>query len=179
MKKLLLLTLLIAGCGSSYYVKRDIKHLDGLSLQYPNEFAKLSNMINPCFTGAAKSDTVVKHTSDTIVTAGIERLVPGRPGKPDTLYFRGKTIRNNIYTTIHDTVTDNRALNASHVIAKSAADSLIIIKTQNAELKIDKSSLIKWVIGLAVVLFSVLGFSIYKFFSGGAILGTVKNIIWR
>jgi len=177
MKKLLLISLLIAGCGSSYYATRDVKRLDGLSLQYPNEFAKLSNMINPCFTGAAKSDTVVKHTSDTIVTAGIERLVPGSPGKPDTLYFPGKTIRNNIYTTIHDTVTDNRALNASAVIAKSSTDSLIIIKTQNVELKTDKSSLIKWVIGLAIVLLSFLGFSIYKFFSGGVILGTVKNFI--
>ena len=165
------------GCGTSYYVKRDIKRLDGLSLQYPNEFAKLSNLINPCFTGAAKSDTLVKHTSDTIVTAAIERLVPGGPGKPDTLYLPGKTIRNNIYTTIYDTVTDNRALNASTVIAKSAADSLIIIKTQNVELKTDKSSLIKWVIGLAVILLSLLGLSIYKFFSGGAILGTVKNLI--
>jgi hypothetical protein len=177
MKKLLLISLLIAGCGSSYYAKRDIKRLDGLSLQYPNEFTKLSNMINPCFTSAAKSDTVVKHTSDTIIAAAIKRLVPGGPGKPDTIFIPGKTIRSNIYTTIHDTVPDNRALNASNVIAKSAADSLIIIKTQNVELKTDKSSLIKWVIGFAIVLLSVLGFSIYKFFSGGAILGTVKNLI--
>jgi len=177
MKKLLLLSLLIAGCGSSYYAKRDIKRLDGLSLQYPNEFAKLSNMLNPCFTGAAKSDTAIKHISDTIITAGIERLVAGSPGKPDTLYLAGKTIRNNIYTTIHDTVMDNRALNASTVIAKSAADSLIIIKTKNIELRADESSLIKWIISLAVVLLSVLGFSVYKFFSGGAIFGTVKNLI--
>jgi hypothetical protein len=177
MKKLLLLTLLIAGCGSSYYVKRDTKRLDGLSLQYPNEFAKLSNLINPCFTGTAKSDTVIKHTSDTIITAGIERFVTGTAGKPDTVYLPGKTIRNNTYTTIHDTVPDNRALNASTVIAKSAADSLIITKTQNMELKTDKSSLIKWVIGLGVVLLSLLGFSIYRFFSGGAILGTVKGLI--
>ncbi len=177
MKKLLLISLFITGCGSSYYAKRDIKRLNGLSLQYPNEFAKLSNMLNPCFTGAAKSDTVIKHTSDTIVTAGIERLVPGSAGKPDTLYLPGKTIRNNIFTTIHDTVTDNRALNAFNISAKSAADSLIIIKTQSMELKAGKSSLIKWVIGLAVVLLSVLGLSIYKFFSGGAILGTVKNFI--
>jgi hypothetical protein len=177
MKKLLLLSLLIVGCGSSYYVKRDTKRLDGLAIQYPNEFEKLSNMINPCFTVAAKSDTIVKHTSDTIITAGIERLVPGAPGKPDTVYFPGKTIRNNIYTTIHDTVTDNRALNASTILAKSAVDSLIIIKTQSMELKTDKINLIKWVIGLGVVLLAVLGFSVYKFFSGGAILGTVKNLI--
>src|SRR5579862_371470 len=130
MKKLLLISLLIAGCGSSYYAKRDIKRLDGLSLQYPNEFAKLSNMLDPCFTGAAKSDTVVKHTSDTIVIAGMERLVSGSPGKPDTLYLPDKTIRNNFFTTIHDTVTDNRALNAFSITTESAADSLIIIKTQ-------------------------------------------------
>ena len=177
MKKLLLLPLFIAGCGSSYYVKRDVKRLDGLSLQYPNEFTRLSNLVNPCFTGIAKSNTVVKHTSDTIVTAGIERLVPGKTGKPDTLYLPGKTIRDNIYTTIHDTVTDNRALNACNVIAKSTADSLIIIKTQNIQLKADKSSLIKWVIGLAVLLLSFCGIGIYRFFSGGAILGTVKKLV--
>jgi hypothetical protein len=177
MKKILLLSLFIAGCGSSYYAKHDVKRLDDLSLQYPKEFARLSNLINPCFTGIAKSDTVVKHTSDTIVTAGIERLVAGKPGKPDTLYLAGKTITNNIYTTIHDTVTDKRAVNACNVIAKSAADSLIVIKTQNIQLKADKSSLIKWVIGLAVLLLIFFGTGIYRFISGGAILGTVKKFV--
>ena len=166
MKKLLLLSIFITGCGSSYYIKRDVKRLDGLSLQYPSEFARLSNLVDPCFTGIAKSDTVVKHTSDTIVTAGIERLVPGQPGKPDTLYLAGETTRNNIFTTIHDTVTDSRALKAIDAVAKIAADSLIITKTQNIQLKANKSSLIKWVAGLAVALLFVLAISIYKFFSG-------------
>ena len=177
MKKLLLLSMFIAGCGSSYYIKHDVKRLDGLSLQYPNEFARLSNLVDPCFTGFAKSDTVVKQTSDTIITAGIERLVPGQPGKPDTLYIPGKTIRNNIFTTIHDTVTDSWALKAVDAVAKIAADSLIITKTQNIQLKANKSSLIKWVAGLALTLLFVLGISVYKFFSGGAIAGTVKNLI--
>jgi hypothetical protein len=172
MKKLLLLSLFIAGCRSSYYVNRDVKLLDGLSLQYPKEFTRLSNLINPCFTRIAKSDTVVKHTSDTIVT-----LIEGKPGKPDTIYRPGKTISNNIYTTIHDTVADNRAINACNVIAKSAADSLIIIKTQNIQLKADKSTLIKWVMGLVVVLLIFFGACIYRFFSGGAILGTVRKLV--
>jgi hypothetical protein len=177
MKKLLLLSLFIAGCGSSYYAKRDVKRLDGLSLQYPKEFARLSNLINPCFTGMAKSDTVIKQTSDTIVMARIERLVPGNPGKPDTLYLPGETIRNNIYTTIHDTVTDSRAISTCNLIARSSADSLLICKTQNIQLNAGKTSLIKWVTGLAVLLLIFLGTGIYRFISGGAVLGAVKKLL--
>jgi|GEM_PF-1985444 hypothetical protein len=177
MKKILILSLLLAGCGSAYYANRDVKRMDGLSLQYPGEFAKLSNQLNPCFTGKAKSDTIIKQVSDTVVSAGIERLIPGAPGKPDTLYLPGKTIKNNIYTTIHDTIPDNRALNACRGTEKSAADSLLIIKTQSAQLKADKSSLIKWVTGLALLLLVFLGISVYKFFSGGAVLGLVRKLV--
>jgi len=177
MKKLLFLSLFIAGCRSSYYVNRDVKRLDGLSLQYPKEFARLSNLINPCFTRIAKSGRVVKQTSDTIITAGAEPLIQGKPGKPDTIYRPGKTIRNNIYTTIHDTLTDNRAINACNVFAKSAADSLIVIKTQSIQLKADKSALIKWVIGLAVLLLIFFGTCIYRFSIGDVILGAVKKLV--
>ena len=173
---LLLAVIMIAGCGPSYYINRDVKKLDALSLQYNTEFTRLSNELNPCFIAAAKSDTVVKHTADTIISS-VERLAPGNPGRPDTLYLQGKTIRNNVFTLIHDTVRDNRALNACSAIGRAASDSLLVIKTQNIQLKGDKSSLIKWVTGLGVVLLIFLGISVYRFVSGGAILGTVKNLI--
>jgi hypothetical protein len=150
--------------------------MDGLSLQYPNEFARLSNLINPCFTGKAKSDTTIKRVSDTVINA-VTQLIPGKAGTPDTLYLPGKTIRNNIYTTVHDTIPDNRALNACNINARSAADSLLIIKTQNIQLKTDKGSLIKWLISLAVALLVLMGISIYKFVTGGVVAGTIKTLL--
>jgi hypothetical protein len=173
---LLTIVIAIASCGPSYFMKRDVKKLDALSLQYNTEFARLSNELNPCFTGAAKSDTVVKHTTDTVINS-VERLVPGKPGRPDTLYLPGKSIRNNVFTTVHDTVWDNRALNACKAIDKAASDSLLIIKTQNFQLKAAKSGLIKWVTGLGLALLIFLGTGVYRFVSGGAIVGTVKNLI--
>ncbi|HEY8780712.1 MAG TPA: hypothetical protein VIM16_03785 [Mucilaginibacter sp.] len=173
---LLPMVIVITGCGPSYYIKRDVKKLDVLSLQYNTEFTRLSNELNPCFTGVAKSDTIVKHTADTIINQ-VERLVPGKPGRPDTLYLQGKTIRNNVFITVHDTVWDNRALNACTVIGKVTSDSLLIIKTQNIQLKTVKSGLIKWVTGLAVALLLFLGTGVYRFVSGGAIAETVKELI--
>jgi hypothetical protein len=170
------LAIALTGCGSSWYVKRDIKKLDGLSIQYPTEFARLSNELNPCFTGTLKSDTVVQRSSDTVINS-IEHFVVGEPGKHDTLYLPGKTIRNNIYITIHDTIPDNRALNACAVISKKAADSLLIIKTQSSQLRTDKGSLIKWVIALGIAILAIIGINIYKFFSGGAVAGIVKKAL--
>jgi hypothetical protein len=181
MKKLtatvsIILLLLITGCSSSWYVKRDIKKLEGLSLQYPNEFASLSDKLNPCFKAAAKSDTVVRTTTDT-VTNSMERLIPGQPGKPDTLYLPGKTIKNNIYSTIHDTVQDSRALSLCTIEGKTVSDSLIIVETQSTQLRAEKSGLIKWVISLGVLLLTIIGVSIYKFFSGGALIDAAKKVI--
>jgi hypothetical protein len=183
MKKLLItiatvfLLLTLTACNSSWYVKRDVKRLEVLSLEYPNEFAILSNKLNPCFKEIAKSDTIIRHTTDTIDNS-IERLVAGKPGKPDTLYLPGKTIRNNVYTTVHDTLSDNRALSALIISGKITADSLIIVKTQNTLLISNKVSLIKWVVGLSLILLSAMGVSIYKFLSGGVITDTLKKIVW-
>jgi len=160
----------IAGCGPSYYIKRDVKKLGILSLQYNTEFARLSNKLNPCFTGIAKSDTVVKYTTDTLINK-VERLVPGKPDRPGALYLPCKTIRHNVFTTVYDTVWDNRALNACNTVGKAASDSLLIVKTQNNRLKAGEGNLIKWVIGLAVVLLIFLVMGVYRFINGGAVLG--------
>ena len=178
MKKTISIVLLclFTGCSTSYYVKRDTKRLDGLSLQYPAEFASLANKLDPCFTGQAKSDTLTKQTVDTIFNS-VERLIPGKPGQPDTVYMPGKIIRDNILTTIHDTLADNRALTACAASGKTSADSLLSVKTMDTQLSAEKGSLVKWVIGLALALLLITGISIYKFLSGGAITGLIKNAV--
>ena len=172
----LMATFCIAGCSSAYYSKRDIKRLDALSLQNTAEFARLSNVLNPCFAGPAKSDTVIKRSTDTIFNS-VERFVTGRPGKPDTIYLPCKTIRNNVFTVIHDTIADNRALTACVSSGRTTADSLLIMKTKGGQLESEKSSLIKWLIGLIVIIISLLAFSVSKFLNGGAVISGLKKFI--
>jgi hypothetical protein len=172
----LIAAIAIASCSSSYYTKRDVKQLEGLSLQYTTEFYKLSNKLNPCFTEPAKSDTVIKHSTDTIFNS-LERFITGKPGKPDTIFLPGKTIRINMFTVIHDSIADNRALNTCLSISKASADSLLVMKTKGAQLRADKSSLIKWLIALSVVILSFVAFKVSKFLSGGAVLGVLKKVI--
>ena len=166
----------ITGCSQSYYTKRDIKRLDGLSLQYAGEFARLSNILNPCFTGHAKSDTVIKRSSDTVFNS-VERYISGKPGKPDTIYLPGKTIKNNIFTIIHDTIADNRAITACAATGKASADSLLIMKIKRAQLVSDKSSLIKWVIGMSIALLTITAIGITKFLNGGSLISGLKKVI--
>jgi len=179
MKKLLLLiwmlTLLLSiSCNVQ---KREIGRLDGYSIKYPAEFARLSNMLNPCFTGKAKSDTV----TNTVVTQ-----LPGDTSistvlKHDSVFISktinlpGKTITSTV--TVHDTIPDNRALNSVNGQFKIKADSLVISKTLLSDKSKAKNTWMWIALSACSLILIFLGVKTYLFFSGGAILGTVKKLI--
>jgi hypothetical protein len=160
--------LLLAGCKSLQ--QRQIRKLDDLVLQQPAEFARLSNILNPCFSGKAKSDTVITQGKGDTTT--VTRYIQGEPGKNDTVFINKKIVVPYKYS-IHDTVPDTRGLAACNIIARAAADSLLITKTKlslvQSQTQKTKGDLVKWIIGLSLLLAAIIGFSIYKFFSGGFI----------
>lgn len=163
---------LLTACNTQ---KRQIKRLQALSLAQPIEFARLSDLLNPCFDGTAKSDTIVK--VDTIIT----------PGKSDTVYTKGKgdtviktiTVKQagktiNKTTTIRDTVKDLRSLQVLNNSLKVKSDSLVVVKTQQAS---TKKNLGVWrliaLIACGVILVFV-GIKVYTFFTGGAVKSLFK-----
>ena len=174
---LALCALLLCGCAS-YIQKRNIARLDGYAVRYPAEMAKLSNQLYPCFNGKAKSDTVIVHgKADTTFLKGDTTVII----KHDTVFktITKPSLRIVIpdYITIHDTVQDQRSLQACSLNAKVKADSLVIVKTQYATA--DKNAhLYFWIlVGIGAV---VLGFTVikaYKFFSGGAVTNVAGDIL--
>lgn len=182
--------MMLSGC-SQYIDKRNVKRLQSYSIQYRPEFLKLSNEINPCFTGKAKSDTQVTHGKpDTTITWSFISKPPasvftlggssfiGSGGtftitpKADTIQVPGatKTIRITIpvLTTIHDTVTDQRKVNALRAEKKVKSDSLVIVKTQYKDVDHKKNIYLWILIGLASIVAIALGIKAYLFLSGGA-----------
>lgn len=142
------------------------------AVRYPAPFKTLANLLDPCYVGGSKSDTVtITGKPDTVTTAGAIIYVKGEAGAPDTVKLPGKitTIKIPVTIMIHDTVTDNRALEASRGQLKTKADSLIVVNTKNKAVTHSKSIWMLIAIGcmLAIVVFTAI--KVYAFFSGGAI----------
>lgn len=176
MKKLLLLIpLFIFGCGS--LKDRQIRKLDALVLQQPLEFSRLSNLLNPCFSGKAKSDTVIKVHTDTLIQDGSTTTVRIK----DTVYVTktkpGRVITNTRTLSIHDTVENQRKTGVlnNQLVVKS--DSLTIVKTQLAATKHGRNIWRMIAIGLIslVVIFTVA--KVVIFFYGGGWANTIKKVI--
>ena len=169
--------LLLCGCAS-YIQKRNINRLGGYSIRYPAEMAKLSNQLYPCFNGKAKSDTVIVHgKADTTFLKGDTTVII----KHDTVFktITKPSLRIVIpdYITIHDTIPDNRALQACSLNAKIKADSLLIVKTQYGTAD-KKANLYFWIlIAISAVILGVTVIKAYKFFSGGAVTNVAGDIL--
>jgi len=151
---------MLTGCNVN---QRQIRKLDGLVLQQPAEFARLSNLINPCFTGKAKSDTVMKH--DSISLPPVTNTVTVT--RNDTVYTT-KTVTQTKFIhdkmTIHDTIADNRAVTSIQGQVKGKSDSLVVVKTLLASQTQTTSNWRKWCLILAGVIgVSILAY-VLKFF---------------
>ncbi|MHB8209072.1 hypothetical protein [Mucilaginibacter sp.] len=176
MKKIILIATacLLAGCSQSWYQQRDIKKLDGLSLQYSAQFAQLANKLVPCFNGVAKSDTVkTEGKADTIYTPGSTSTVVKNDTVYNTITQPGRQVTIPNFITIRDTIPDNRALTDCSLAAKIKADSLATVKIQYSQLDKTKDSLLWWVIGLGLAILLFIIWKIYIFISGGV----VKDLI--
>lgn len=165
MRRLLFITtLLLCGCSASYYQTRDIKKLDALAIQQQPEFKRLANLLDPCFSGTAKSDTVIKQgKADTLITPGSIVITHVKDTVIKTITTPGRQVVIPTFITVTDTVTDQRALTAQRALFKVKSDSLIVVNTQLSQTTHSKNTWMYIAIGLAVALIGGVAFSIYKF----------------
>lgn len=179
MKQLLLFGAILGFLFGCNVDKRNIERMQVYAVRYPNQFKTLANTLVPCFNGKAKSDTVITTRFDT-VTNTVDRIVPGAPGKPDTIYKSGKTIVKTITHKITDTIVNDRAIAALQSTNKITSDSLTITKTKldTATKKANKFEKWFWLIviieGAAMLVF--VGIKIYTLATGGAIAAMLKKV---
>lgn len=174
MKKLVLIPL-IALCGCNVQ-KRQIEKMQVFALRYPNEFARLSDLLNPCFDGTAKSDTIITLHTDTLFEKGTSDTIRINDTVHITKTLPGKQINHTRTVTIRDTVKDGRseAYLKSQLQVKS--DSLVISKTQLSEKTKAKNTWMWIAIGAILIIVINLSIKAYKFFTTGG-LSSLKSII--
>lgn len=121
------LLLVVTACNVQ---KRDITKLDKLFVQYPSESARLSNWLYPCFSGKAKSDTVVIDGKvDTLFQKG-DTVSALRHDTVRTTITKTISIVKPVLTMIHDTVRDMRKIAALDDQIKDGRDSTVQYRTQ-------------------------------------------------
>ena len=169
--------LLLTGCAT-YIQKRNINRLDGYSVRYPAEMARLSNQLYPCFNGKAKSDTVIKFGKpDTTYLKGDTTLIIRHDTVFKTIRLQGKTIIIPKYTTIHDTIADNRALASCTIQLRIKADSVVTLKANLSD-KEKSLNVWRWIaIGLISVLGVYTAIKGYLLVSGGGVVNTAGDIL--
>lgn len=179
MKKLIIIPiLLLFACNIA---KRQITDMQVYAIKYPNDFKELANTLDPCFNGVAKADTIIVHgKSDTVSLPG-STVVNYVKGVGDTIIktitLPGRQVTIPTFTTIRDTVTDDRALEAAKSSYKLKSDSLIVVQTQLTQTTHGKNVWMWFALGLGALIIIFLGIKIYTFFTGGAVLSTLKNIV--
>jgi sensor c-di-GMP phosphodiesterase-like protein len=167
MRRLLIpVCLVLAGCNIQ---KREVARLDTYSVKYPAEMARLSNWLYPCFTGKAKSDTVMQTRHDTVTNPGTVVITHVKDTVVKTVTLPGKTITNTMQVTIHDTINDQRAIAACQSAAKVKSDSLVVRNTQLTQTTKSRSTWMWIAIGCMVVIVVSLVVKVYSFISGGAL----------
>ena len=177
MKKLVLVPLIVLyGCSASYRQQRDVKKLQSLVLSQPNEFARLSDLLNPCFSGKAKSDTIITTYTDTLLVQGATTTMRIKDTVFVTKTLPGKLITKTNTVTIHDTITDGRAVNYLNTQLKVKSDSLVINNTQLSQTKKAKNTWMLIAIGALLVIVISLSIKVYKLISTGGLSG-LKSVL--
>ncbi len=171
MKKLIPLFLIIlTGCNVE---RRQMDKLDAYAVKYPIEMSRLANELYPCFTGKAKSDTVIKTHTDTLIQDGITTTIRIKDTVYVTKTLPGRTITNTRTLSIHDTVTNDRAIGDLKNQFTNKSDSLMKV---NVKLEDKQKALNTWrwlAIGLLVLIGSFLAIKVYLLINGG----WIKKII--
>ncbi len=177
MRKLVLIPLIVlCGCSAQYKQHRDIKKLQSLVLQQPNEFARLSDLLNPCFDGTAKSDTVITLHTDTLTLNGTTDTVRTKDTVRITIKLPGKQITNTRTVAIHDTVKDGRSEAYLKTQLQVKSDSLVVSKTQLSQTKKTRNIWMWIAIGALLIIVISVAIKVYKFFTTGG-LSSLKSLI--
>lgn len=168
MKRILIpLCIIMVGCNIQ---KREVSRLDSYAVKYPAEMARLSNWLYPCFTGKAKSDTVrIEGKRDTVMTPGSIVITKVKDTVIKTVTLSGRQITIPTFITIHDTISDQRAIAACQSAAKVKSDSLVVRNTQLSQTKTSRSTWMWIAIGCMSLIIITVVVKVYTFFSGGVI----------
>ncbi len=151
MKRLLPILLFLASCSASYRQAQDIKKLDALAIQQQPAFKRLANLLDPCFTVRGKSDTVIKQGKrDTLYTPGSIIITHVKDTVVKTVTLPGRQVTIPTFTTITDTIPDNRALTACRALFKVKADSLNKVNAKLEVITSENTHKLYWIIGLAL-----------------------------
>lgn len=165
MKYLIIFSLfLLCGCNVE---RRQLDKLDAYAVKYPTEMRMLANQLYPCFDGKAKSDTVIKTHTDTLIQDGVTTTVRIK----DTVYVT-KTLPGRIITVtktlkITDTVENKRLTGVLTDQLKATSDSTLIYKTQLLQVKKEKRTWMWLAIGLGALILVFLAIKVYLLISGG------------
>jgi transcriptional regulator of met regulon len=167
--------LILSGCN-------EVKRMQVLAVRHPNEFKVLANTLDPCFTGVAKSDTImVKGKADTVLIPGSTSIVTTL--RHDTVFVtktvttQGKKITVPIIKTIRDTVVNNRALQATQATFSIKSDSLVAVRTQLIQTKHSRSIWMWLAIGCMALIIIFIVAKVVLFFYGGGYASVVKKVI--
>lgn len=178
MKKLipLLALVILAGCNVQKY---QVKQLDKYSILQHSEFLRLSDLLNPCFQGKAKSDTtIIFGKADTTYTKGDTVTVLRHDTVIVTIKLPGRNIdRPGKTVTIHDTIPDTRRINTLTDQLGAANNAKLTLTTQLTDKSATARTRLYWMIGLIALIVIYIAIKIYIFFSGGAVAGTLKKFI--
>ncbi len=181
MKKFTLIAItmfILSGCSQAWYQRRDMKKLDALSIQQPTEFLRLSNLINPCFDGKAKSDTVVvKGKADTVTLPGSVVISHVKDSVIKTITLPGRQVTLPTFITIHDTIPDTRSIATLNAQLKDCSATQITDQAKLADALTVSKNRLWWIIGLAsaIGIFAVV--KVYSFVSGGGVADIVKKVV--
>lgn len=180
MKKYLLIlcSVIIVGCSASYRQQRDKKKLDALAIEQQPEFKRLANLLDPCFGNTIiHSDTVIKlGKRDTVQLAGSTIITHVKDTVVKTITLPGKIVTVNKFTTITDTVPDNRALSDIQAQLKVAHDSVTSLKATLKQVQSGKKNWMWTAIGALVGLLVIIIIGVYKFINGGFVKSAAKLI---
>jgi hypothetical protein len=168
------LLLIAAGCNVD---KRNVERMQVYAVRYPAPFKVLANTLDPCFTGVAKSDTITKINTAVVKGDTVVTIVKLR----DTIFKITRIQLPGQITTktlsIHDTVTNNRAIQAAEVLFSIKSDSLVVVKTQLSQTKHIRATWMWIAIGCMFLIVVYSAIKIYIFFTGVGITSSIKKII--
>lgn len=175
MNRLLLFSAILAFLFGCKVDQRNIERMQVYAVRYPNQFKTLSNTLDPCFTGPAKSDTTfLPGKADTVLLPS--EVIKGEPGNPDTIRLPGKKITVTNRVVIHDTVTNDRALQAIRATFNIKSDSLVVVKTQLNQVKHSRSIWMWTAIGAIFLIVIYIVARVVIFFNGGGIASILKKV---
>lgn len=183
-----LAVLLLLSCNVQ---KQQINKMQVFAVRYPDAFKILANTLDPCFTGKAKSDTIIQYGKiDTVITYGNMpsfKLDTSKMSFGHIVYYSVDTviktikIKIPITKTITDTIPDMRAIEACHATEKIEADSLRDnkVKLVTETKKANKYCLWFWLENgfFILIIIVVAVWKVYGLFNGTAEVKAGANIL--